>query len=267
MNNNVIPKIIHYCWFGNNEKPDIIKKCIDSWKKYCPDYKIIEWNENNFDISAYDFTKEAYQQKKYAFVSDLARLLIVYENGGIYLDTDVELLAPIDALCNNSAFFVFESERRIASGLGFGAYKNAKSIKAMIDSYNGKHFFIDGKMDTTPCPKINTKALITTHPNLILNGQTQKADDSLFLSPGDYNKIMYHYGTGLWGDFTADSTLGIVNKNTYKDTKLKRFLRSTKSFDFVEKHFNDKIVDFYTFVSYDLLEYGIVHFIKKLFKK
>ena len=92
----MIPKVIHYCWFGRNEKSDLIKRCIESWQKYCPEYQIIEWNENNFDVNTCEYTREAYLARKWAFVSDYARLKIIFENGGIYLDTDVELKQGLD---------------------------------------------------------------------------------------------------------------------------------------------------------------------------
>ena len=98
----MIPKVIHYCWFGRNEKPELIKRCIESWKKYLPDYRIIEWNEDNFNISSFAFTKSAYEIKKWAFVSDVARLTALVEYGGFYFDTDVEVLEidPISKFLN-----------------------------------------------------------------------------------------------------------------------------------------------------------------------
>ena len=92
----MIPKVIHYCWFGHSPKPALFQRCIASWKKYCPDYEIIEWNEDNFDISQNDYAREAYEEKKWAFVTDYARLWIVYNHGGIYLDTDVEIIKEFD---------------------------------------------------------------------------------------------------------------------------------------------------------------------------
>ena len=96
----MIPKKIHYCWFGGNEKSKLAKKCINSWKKYCPDYEIIEWNESNFDVTKNDYLKFCYENKKWAFLSDLARLMIIYSEGGIYFDTDVEMIKNIDFLDN-----------------------------------------------------------------------------------------------------------------------------------------------------------------------
>ena len=100
----MIPKIIHYCWFGKNPLSDLAKKCIDSWKKYCPDYEIIEWNEENFDINSNVYVKEAYDSKKWAFVTDYVRLYALDKCGGIYMDTDVELLKGIDVFLENEAF-------------------------------------------------------------------------------------------------------------------------------------------------------------------
>lgn len=100
----MIPKKIHYCWFGRGDKPKLAKRCIASWKKYCPDYEIIEWNEDNFDINTNEYTKWCYENKNYAFLSDYVRLLVVYRHGGIYFDTDVELIRNPDFLLENQAF-------------------------------------------------------------------------------------------------------------------------------------------------------------------
>lgn len=107
-----IPKKIHYCWFGRNPLTESAKKCIESWKKYCPEYEIIEWNENNFDLTENRYAREAYEQKKWAFVSDYARLKIVYEQGGIYMDVDVELIKPLDELTELDGYMGFEKRDR-----------------------------------------------------------------------------------------------------------------------------------------------------------
>src|SRR5690606_10065703 len=103
-NHNEIPKIIHYCWFGNGRKPQKVEKCMRSWSKRLKDYRFIEWNESNFDISMNDYVKEAYSERKFAFVSDYVRLYALYQYGGIYLDTDVEVLKPFDPLLSHQAF-------------------------------------------------------------------------------------------------------------------------------------------------------------------
>lgn len=155
----MIPKIIHYCWFGGNPLPDSVLKCIESWKKFCPDYEIVQWNEKNYDYKKQAYTLEAYEAKKWAFVSDFARLDIVYSNGGIYLDTDVELIRNLDSILENECFLAIEQPSHfIATGLGFGAEKGNEAIKEMLDEYSGAHFKLaNGIYDTTiPCPTRNT---------------------------------------------------------------------------------------------------------------
>ena len=117
----MIPKIIHYCWFGSNPLSETAQECIASWRKYCPDYEIKEWNENNFDLNCCNFVKEAYEAKKWAFVRDVARLKIIYEEGEIYLDTDVQVVKSFDDLLNNQCFLGEETSGCIKTGLGFGA--------------------------------------------------------------------------------------------------------------------------------------------------
>ena len=121
----MIPKKIHYCWFGRGELSAKAKKCIKSWKKYCPDYEIIEWNEDNFDVNQNEYTKKVYAEKKYAFLSDFARLKIIYEQGGIYLDVDVEVVKSFDDLLSSKAYFGFESNEYANTGAGFGAEKGS----------------------------------------------------------------------------------------------------------------------------------------------
>lgn len=131
----MIPKKIHYIWFGKGEKNDRIKHCIESWKKYLPDYEIIEWNEDNFDIYYNDFTKKAYENKKWAYVSDVARLYILYNEGGIYMDTDVEVYKPLDQFLDNEGFIGFEDTHYLSSGT-IGAEKNNNVIKYALDYYS-----------------------------------------------------------------------------------------------------------------------------------
>ena len=104
----MIPKIIHYCWFGRNPLPDLAQRCIASWRKFLPDYEIREWNEDNFDVNSIPYTAEAYRQKKYAFVSDYARFWIMYHYGGLYFDTDVEIICPMDDIIERGCFMGFE---------------------------------------------------------------------------------------------------------------------------------------------------------------
>lgn len=143
-----IPHIIHYCWFGNNPKPKLILKCIDSWKKFHPDWEIREWNENNYDVTKNDYIKEAYAQKKWAFVCDFARFDILNEYGGVFLDTDVEFLRSIpNEFLNHEAFAGFETQNTVNPGLIFASIQEHPILKSIIEDYSHKKFgeLIDGK--------------------------------------------------------------------------------------------------------------------------
>lgn len=180
----MIPKIIHYCWFGKNPKPELVQRCISSWRKYCPDYEIIEWNEKNFDISKNQYAKEAYDAKKWAFVTDYTRLWIVYTQGGIYLDTDVELIKPLDNLLDREAFFCFEDEKCINTGLGFGAVKGNKVVECMLKDYDNIHFLNEeGTCDKTPCPIRNTKAIAHYLPSKYDGNKIVQIDGATIYPP------------------------------------------------------------------------------------
>ncbi len=181
----MIPKIIHFFWFGDNDKPAKTKKCINSWKKFCPDYQIIEWNESNFDIDMNEYTKYTYNNKKFAFLSDYARLIVVYRYGGIYFDTDVELLKRPDELLNNKAFFGFENNDNVNTGHGFGSEADNPMIENMLKEYHGLKKNADGSFVLTPCPKLNTEVLLKY--GLRCNGQTQKLGDAVVYSADYFN--------------------------------------------------------------------------------
>lgn len=179
----MIPKKIHYCWFGGAEKPKLAQKCIASWKKLCPDYEYVEWNEDNFDVNRYAYTKYCYGAKKWAFLSDFVRLVAVYENGGIYFDTDVELVKRPDDLLNHEAFFGFENDEFVATGLGFGAEKHNKAIEAMMAQYTSMEPNKNGEFELIGCPTLNTKALLPL--GLKLDGKRQSIDHAEIF-PVDY---------------------------------------------------------------------------------
>lgn len=158
----MIPKVIHYCWFCNKKLPDRVKKNIDSWKKYCPDFKIIEWNEKNFDIKGNSFVAQAYKDKAWAFVSDYARLDIIYKYGGIYLDTDVEIIKNLDDLLRNHAFIGLQRQNLLcASGLGIGAEVGNPVIKKMRDIYLDLDFdsFNSKNITTIAAPELNDSVI------------------------------------------------------------------------------------------------------------
>lgn len=156
----MIPKKIHYCWFGGRELPDDVKKCIESWKKYCPDYEIIQWDESNYDLSKNDYVKYTYENKKYAFLTDYVRLDIIYQEGGIYLDTDVELIKPLDDLLDCKGYIGMEQIGTINTGQGFGAIKHHKFIKENKEFYEN-YIFLDqnNKFKKITCVKISTNIL------------------------------------------------------------------------------------------------------------
>ncbi len=155
----MIPKIIHYCWFGSGEKPKLAQKCIESWKRYCPDYEIREWNEHTFDIERNGYTKWCFEQKKYAFLSDYVRLVVVEEFGGLYFDTDVELLKSPNELLQYEAFFGFENNDNINTGEGFGAVPHHPVVKAMAQEYEALIPNVDGSYPLVACPALNTAPL------------------------------------------------------------------------------------------------------------
>lgn len=157
----MIPKKIHYCWFGGNAKPQLAIECVKSWKKYCPDYEFIEWNESNVDLDACPvYVQKAYAMKKWAFVTDYVRLKVVCEHGGIYLDTDVELLKPLDHLLQHRAFMGCEGTRYVNTGLGFGAEKGFAFLKENMRVYEEMDPINEaGEFVSSPCPHYTTQLL------------------------------------------------------------------------------------------------------------
>lgn len=163
----MIPKVIHYCWFGRNPLPDYAKKYIATWRKYLPDYEIKEWNEDNFDVNIIPYTSEAYKSKKYAFVSDYARFWILYHYGGIYFDTDVEVIKNMDDIILNGPFMGIENLASIGKyetvnpGVGLGAVKGMDFYKRVLDNYAGYHFIMpDGTLNLRTVVQYVTVELI-----------------------------------------------------------------------------------------------------------
>lgn len=162
----MIPKIIHYCWFGRNPLPDSALKCIASWRKYLPDYEIKEWNEDNFDVNIIPYTQQAYEAKKYAFVSDYARFWILYHYGGLYFDTDVEVIRPMDEIVKRGPFMGIEKKAflngkpMVNPGLGMGSEVGNPVYAQMLSDYAGKLFLMsDGSLNTATIVEYTTKVL------------------------------------------------------------------------------------------------------------
>lgn len=141
-----IPEVIHYCWFGGKPLPREALHCIDSWRRHCPGWEIKRWDESNFDIDAVRYTREAASKGKWAFVSDYARFRIIHDHGGVYLDTDVELIRPIDDIVARGPFMAFEKSHigiGVASGLGIGAGAGHPVYRSILDMYSGLRFLDD----------------------------------------------------------------------------------------------------------------------------
>ncbi len=180
--------IIHYCWFGGKKKPRLVRKCIDSWHKMAPDWEIQEWNEDNFDLDQHPFLRRCAELRRWAYLSDLARLIVVEEHGGIYLDTDVELLKSPESLAKHEAFFGFETPEWVATGLGFGAEAHHPVVQTMIAEYD--RYRENPDLKPIGCPRLNTAALIKL--GLKPNGSAQTVAGAAILPPqvlNPYNPV------------------------------------------------------------------------------
>lgn len=236
----MIPKKLHYCWFGRNPKPELARKCFESWKKFCPDYEIFEWNEDNYDIhSAPLFVRQAYEAKKWAFVTDYVRLEVVHNHGGIYLDTDVEIIKPIDDLLKYKAFFGTQNGIVIATGLGFGAEAGTSILVEMMETYHSIPFLKDdGTYDNTTCPERDT-AIFNNH-GLKGDNSFQILPDDIaclpqdYLSPKDYmtgkltitdNTYSIHHFAESWMSEREKKDIDEVKRALYHPTLTERFKR------------------------------------------
>lgn len=181
-----IPKKIHYCWFGGNSLPELAQKCIASWRKYEPDYEIIEWNESNFDVSCCDYVREAYEAKKWAFVSDYARFKILYDNGGLYFDTDVEIIKKFDDLIVKGGFMGREEESSasVAPGLGLGVNPGLGLYKELLELYHVRHFINkDGTYNLKTIVDYTTEVLLK---HGLKNNNEVQFVAGIYIYPKDY---------------------------------------------------------------------------------
>lgn len=207
----MIPKVIHYCWFGRNPLPADAKVYIESWKKYCPDYVIKEWNEDNFDLDLFPYAREAYDNRRFAFVTDIVRLYALYNEGGIYMDTDVEVLKSLDPYLSHHAFSGFENETRVLTGI-MASEKGGQWVKDNLDYYKNRHFVCkDGSLDLTT--NVETITSIMLQHGLVLNNKYQNIPDYFTIYPNDYfcpksledgkiyltnNSTTIHHFAGSW---------------------------------------------------------------------
>lgn len=201
----MIPKIIHYVWVGGQPKPKDIERCMATWKKYLKDYEIKEWNESNFDINAHPFTKQAYKEKKWAYVSDYIRSYAIYNEGGIYLDTDVLVLDDLTHFLDNRAFVGFENPQYPFTAV-FGAEPHHPFVKDMLDYYDGVSFEFDVN---DQMKNVNTKTVSqilidkygcqVNNKNQLLSEGIQVYDDGYLCNPSDHSSTI-HIFTGTWMD-------------------------------------------------------------------
>ena len=205
-----IPKIIHYCWFGRNPLPKLAQKCIESWKKYFPDYEIKEWNEDNYDVNKIPYIKEAYDAKKYAFVSDYARFDILYQYGGIYFDTDVEVVKPFDEILKNGPFMGCErngtesndSKIAVAPGLGIAAMAGMPIYKEILEDYRNSHFCSDRNYSAVKTVVLFATELLLKHG--LQSGDHVQEVAGLKIYPKEY-----------FAPKDVDTKKLIITKNTY----------------------------------------------------
>lgn len=180
----MIPKIIHYCWFGGTPMPELAQQCIASWHRYMPDYEFMLWNEDRFDVTAYPYTQEAYVAHKYAFVSDVARLKALKEYGGIYLDVDFKVYQSFDSLLGNRAFAGFEGSKTNPVMMGvLGSVTGGAWVSRQLDRYVDRHFFVEGKEDLTTNVRFVTDDMVKG--GFLPNGCEQVFMD-LHVYPVDY---------------------------------------------------------------------------------
>lgn len=238
----MIPKKIHYCWFGRGPKPELAVKCIESWRKFLPDYELIEWNEDNFDLDRYPYVRQAYDARKFAFVTDVVRLWALYHHGGIYMDTDVEVIKPLDSLLGFEAVSGFESKTQIPTGLmacldGFALFKE------LLDQYETAQFVRpDGSLDlTTNVERITARC---RKSGLVLNGQLQTIEGFTLL-PQDYlcpksqetgvitltpNSLCIHHFSGSWLNKSAKLREWLARNGAHRivacGVAIKKLLRS-----------------------------------------
>lgn len=234
----MINKIIHYCWFGGKQKPRSVRKCMETWKRHLPDYQLMEWNEDNFDINALPYVQAAYTHKKYAFVSDYVRLYALYNFGGIYFDTDIEVLKSFDDLLDAPAFIGYESPNCLGTAV-IAAEKGNPVIKEFLDFYVD-HVFDEN--DKTANSHIISRMLSEKGVNL--NNQFLNFRDELYLYPLDYfivktyydfqihlseNSYSIHHCAATWLPWSLRIKWNLLSRVGSRGQKLYFFLHRLKS--------------------------------------
>ncbi|QTV04561.1 glycosyltransferase family 32 protein [Faecalibacter bovis] len=262
----MIPKKIHYFWFGNNQKPEIVKHCINSWKRYLPDYEIIEWNEDNFDVMQNDFTKTAYLNKKWAFVSDFARAKILYENGGFYLDTDMEVKNTLNDFLHHRAVCGFEI-KGIPYSAFWGVEKGHILAKKILD------FYTNAEYNEEPNTAIFSRLLVKEFGADADNDTFQELKEGVCLYPSTYfsldlpiNYVTHHFSGSWHNSWTTE-------RNTYKEMvnmygSLNTIINEKHSKERIKNVvYNHKILDIANVLDQIPTRYIFSYLVRKLFRK
>lgn len=222
-----IPKIIHYCWLSNDPYPEMIQKCIDSWKQAMPDYQFMKWDTTNFDVNMCNYTRQAFDIKKYTYASDYIRLYALYHYGGIYLDADIKVVKNFEPLLDNEAFTCFESETSVAAWI-FGSSKGNPIFKEFLDYYKDRDFILpNGQFDSTPNP-VPITATCVEH-GLELNHNVKQVLDHITVYPMSYFCPYNPYRSG--GDCYSDDTYAIhLFNGAWIDDETKEIMLYTKKY-------------------------------------
>jgi hypothetical protein len=259
----MIPKIIHYCWFGKNDKPESVEKYLATWREKCTDYEIIEWNESNFDINSNAFCRESYKAKKWAFVADYVRLAVLYKYGGIYMDTDVEVLKSFDDLLANNGFLCFENKKMVSIGT-IGICKQSPIIKELLDLYKHMKFTNDDGTFNMTTNLTYVTDLLSNKYGLKLDGKKQVLPGNILVLPmnafiaksywtgwimaDDDTYAIHHYAASWLDDFQRE-------RDMRQSFYVKKYLKMVE---------NPIIKIAYIQANYDVL--GMYGFVKKSFK-
>ena len=259
----MIPKKIHYCWFGGNPLPKLAIKCIESWKKFLPEYEIIEWNESNYDVHKIPYISQAYNAKKYAFVSDYARFDILYEHGGLYFDTDVEVIKSMDKIIEQGAFAGVEFPGKLNTGLGLASPAASPIYKEILDSYKASSFIKEnGQNDlTTVVTRVSDifKKYGFTDENKIQKIADVTIYPVEYFCPKDYETGEINITENTYSIHHYDASWTSVNQRKYDCIRRRN----------CEKYGNriGRALSFVPFLSWQIKDYGFWEFMKKAFKK
>jgi len=260
----MIPKIIHYCWFGGNPLPELAHKCIASWRRYFPDYAIKEWNENNYNVHKISYIDEAYNAKKYAFVSDYARFDILYKYGGIYFDVDVEVIKPFDNIVKNGCFMGFESVGVVAAGLGIGCNAGLGILYQILEFYSTLHFFnSDGSFNLRTVVEYVTSIL---KKNGLEMENTIQSFEGLTIYPSDYF-CPKSYETGKLSITENTCSIHHYDSSWLSEKEHQITKKKQKIYAFFGVTIFSKIIIIFLYVLKRIKEHGIINAFKYYYSK